>query len=427
MLYKNLNGKFNTIACCGSGSAPFAFLPLSLNQGNAMPVRKNAGAYTVHNKLRVVRGGIDYFNCIEEIADKACHSIHLQTYIFDADDTGKKVAAALMRAAKRNVQVHLLVDGYASQGLPRAFIDELSDAGVHFGFFQPLLKSDNFYIGRRLHHKVMVADAQMCVVAGINVSNRYNDIGQTKAWLDWAIYAEGEVAKTLTHTCVEVWNRSGLRKRCKDNTRKLKITPPADVCNVRVRRNDWVYKKTDITKSYRDVFRHAQQHVTLMTSYFWPPQKLLKGMAAASRRGVKIRVVLTAKADVMFSKYAERYLYQWLFRNNIEIYEYESNILHGKITTYDNKWLTAGSYNVNNISAFASVELNLDVDNADIAMQVSAQLEQIIENDCKLITRDDFSAANSRARRLLFYFSYRLVHFIFYLFTFYFTQKRGRG
>src|SRR4051812_26322508 len=108
--------------------------------------------YTRRNIVKIVKGGADYFNCIREIADNARYCLHLQTYIFDEDETGNYVAEALMRAAKRGVKVYLLVDGYASQNLSSAFIAGLKAAGINFAFFEPFFKSRNFYIGRRLHH-----------------------------------------------------------------------------------------------------------------------------------------------------------------------------------------------------------------------------------------------------------------------------------
>jgi cardiolipin synthase len=383
--------------------------------------------YTSHNKVKIVRGGADYFRCIEEIADQAKYSLHLQTYIFDEDETGTKVAEALIRAANRKVLVYVLLDGYASQHLSQGFINKLKDAGIQFSFFEPLLKSRYFYFGRRLHHKVIVADSSLCMVSGINVSDRYNDIGATTAWLDWAVYAEGEVARQLNDICIFTWNRSVFRKKCTATANPFPAALPPDTCLVRVRINDWVYKKTQITRSYRELFVRAQNHVVLMTSYFWPPQRLLRRMAVAAARGVKIKLILTAKADVPFAKYAERYLYKWLFRHSIEVYEYQKAILHGKVAVRDNEFITAGSYNVNNISAFASVELNLDVKDAAIATHVNDHFQSIIENDCIQIDKSNFWVSNSLVKKFLFYFSYRLVHFLFFLFTFYFIQKRGRG
>ena len=386
---------------------------------------RKTNAYTLHNKVKILRGGAPFFRAIEDIAASAQYSLHLQTYIFDENDTGNRVAEALISAAKRNVFVYVLLDAYASQKLSPAFIARLGDAGVHFAYFRPLVLSNVFYLGRRLHHKVIVADARVCMVAGINISDRYNDIGDTPAWLDWAVHAEGEVARHLNDVCIRIWNRSALRKKCLA-TAPPESPLPTEVCLVRIRRNDWVYSHTQITRSYRELFNAAHKHVTLMTSYFWPPFKLLKRMAEASRRGVKIKLILTGRADVPFAKYSERYLYPWLFRHNMEVYEYNKNILHGKVATRDNEWLTAGSYNVNNISAFASVELNLDISNRPLATDLTDKLQAIIDDDCTQITSDSFTASNNALKRFGYYLSYRFIHIVFYLFTFYFTQKREK-
>ncbi len=390
-----------------------------------MPSGKIKNNFTIHNKVQIVRGGADYFRIIEEIADSAAYSLHLQTYIFDEDETGTKIADALVRAAKRNVLVYLLLDGYASQNLSKVFIARLKDAGIQFGFFKPLFKSDLFYLGRRLHHKVVVADGAKCLVAGINISNRYNDLGETMGWLDWAVYAEGEIAGKLNDICLKTWDRSAFRKKC------IAINNPAypmpeQQCMVRPRTNDWVYKRTEITRTYRELFRDARTEVTVMTSYFWPPQKLLSKMAGASRRGVRTRLILTAKADVPFAKNAEKYLYKWLFRNGIEVYEYQQNILHGKLAVRDREFITMGSYNFNNISAFASVELNLDISDTSIASDVADKLQHIIDNDCLHITDEHFNTSNNLFKKFAFYCSYRIIHTIFLLFTFYFSQRREK-
>lgn len=381
--------------------------------------------FTQHNKVKLIRGGADYFSQIEYIIDRSTYSLHLQTYIFDEDETGTRVAEALIRAAGRGVLVYVLLDGYASQNLSKNFIQRLQQAGTHFAFFEPLLKSQSFYLGRRLHHKVIVADAHLCMAAGINISNRYNDMGSAAAWLDWAVYAEGEVAGQLHNVCNRMWNRSVLRKRSKA-IRPPRFTTPTEICPVRIRRNDWVFKKTEITQSYRELLQKAQSQVTIMTSYFWPSRHLLRRMAVAVRRGVKVRLILTGVADVPFSKYAERFLYAWLFRHKIEIYEYQRNVLHGKIAVCDNEWVTAGSYNVNNISALASVELNLDIKSTAIATEVNDKLEQIIANDCRLITEADFKKATTLVKQFFYYSSYRIVHAIFFMFTFYFSQKQSK-
>lgn len=156
-----------------------------------------ASSFTTQNTVQLVRGGKYYFDLLLQLIGNASESIHLQTYIYDDDETGCMVADALMAAAKRNVQVYLLADGYASQVMSKKIITELKEAGVHFRFFEPFFTSKHFYFGRRMHHKVFVADARFALVGGINIANRYNDMPGKTAWLDFALYAEGELLKSF--------------------------------------------------------------------------------------------------------------------------------------------------------------------------------------------------------------------------------------
>ena len=149
--------------------------------------------FTSKNRISLVHSGEDYFSLMIKLIEKARLTIHLQVYIYENDETGRKVADAFIAAAKRGVSVYLHVDGYASQKLRGEFKHELEKAGVHFKFFQPLLKSRHFYFGRRLHQKIFVVDGIYSLVGGLNIGNRYNDIAGELAWYDVALYAEGEV------------------------------------------------------------------------------------------------------------------------------------------------------------------------------------------------------------------------------------------
>src|SRR6202000_3038217 len=162
---------------------------------------KLLAGYTPHNKVRLIHGGKDYFSTLLQLIDEAQTIIHLQTYIFDGDETGREVSDALLRAAARKVQVFILLDGYASQHLPHHLIQEWKAAGIRFRWFWPLFKSRHFYLGRRLHHKVIVADAARGMAGGVNISDRYNDIGGQMAWLDRALLVEGEAALKLYIIC----------------------------------------------------------------------------------------------------------------------------------------------------------------------------------------------------------------------------------
>ncbi len=351
--------------------------------------------------------------------------IHLQTYIYDYDETGMMIGEELMAASRRGVKVYMLLDGFASRHLPSEFIDALTASGIHFRFFEPILKSESFYFGRRLHHKVLIADNRFSLVGGINISNRYNDMPGDPAWFDWAVYAEGEVSYELFKVCVEFWYKSPKQTRA-----AIAAIPPIAFphdwdCAVKVRRNDWVRRRNQISRSYIEMFNRAENDIIIMSSYFLPGRVIRRNMVRASKRGVNISLVLAGTSDVKMSKYAERYIYRWMLRNKVRIYEYPKRVLHAKLSTYDEKWVTVGSYNVNDISAYASIELNLDIMDAEFAGEVTRHMQNTIEKDCIPITVDNLKNYDI-VTRFLQWWSYEVFRALLYIFTFYFRQQEDQ-
>ena len=226
-----------------------------------------------------------------------------------------------MAAAQRKIQVFLLLDGYASQGLSSEFINELETSGVQFRYFEPLFRSRSFYFGRRLHSKILVTDATNVLVGGVNITDRYNDLPGQPAWLDFALFAEGPIAVEACNLCTSVW--SGSRKRiksanCNPNS-EFKLKETEETSLVRLRRNDWVNNRLQISNSYLEMFRTATTQITILSSYAMPGNIFRKNLQRAIRRGVKITMIVSGESDIQVVKLAERYWYHWLVRNNIQI------------------------------------------------------------------------------------------------------------
>jgi cardiolipin synthase A/B len=390
--------------------------------------QKPATGYSSQNKVKLIRGGKEYFQLLLHLINHATESIHLQSYIYDDDETGRIVGSALIAAARRNVKVYVMADGYASQKMSKEFATQLKENGIHFRFFEPLLRSKYFYFGRRMHHKLFVADATYALVGGINIADRYNDIQEIPAWLDFAVYAEGETARELCVLCWKTWNGFPVNMSitpCEEKQLHFQFTPN-ETSMVRVRRNDWVRSKNEISATYIEMFRHAQSHIIIICSYFLPGKVIRRLLSSAARRGVSIKLVTAGTSDIMLSKHAERWLYDWLLRNNIEIYEYQNTVLHAKLALCDGNWLTAGSYNINNISAYASIELNLDIKDKKVTALAEQTIRQIIENECVPVTKEKHLTEKNSFIQFIRWCSYQSIRVVFYLFTFYYKRHKTK-
>ena len=355
---------------------------------------------------------------LKELIANAKESIYFVTYIFDDDETGTAIAEALKAAARRRVAVFVLVDGYASGSLPKSFILDLRDAGIRFKRFDPLLKSKYFYLGRRLHQKVVTIDSRFSLVGGINVSNRYNDMPGEPAWLDWAVYAEGEISGVLAQQCARRMQGLSIRRFVQPVRRSLRKNQFGEV-NVNV--NDWVKGKREITRSYFDMFRKANDRIIILSAYFLPNDQFRKRLRAAAKRGVKVQVILAGTSDIPVAKYAERFMYRWLLKNGIEIFEYQKSVLHGKMAVCDGNWATVGSYNINTISAYASIELNLAITDREFVKQAEQRMKEIMTNNCVQIESSYVEDA-PRSTKVAQQAAYYLYRVLFFVFTFYFKQ-----
>ena len=109
---------------------------------------KAAFEYTRRNKVKLIRGGKEYFDHLLTLIREAKDHIHLQTYIYDDDETGRLVTDALRDAVVRGVLVYVLADGYASQIMSKRFVERMKAGGIHLRFFEPISILEGGYIIR---------------------------------------------------------------------------------------------------------------------------------------------------------------------------------------------------------------------------------------------------------------------------------------
>lgn len=376
------------------------------------------GAYLANNSLQLLASPGQYFVQLERMLAEASHCIHLQTYIFKDDQTGQQVANWLIQAAQRNIPVHVLVDGYASQWLANDFVEKLRNAGVYFSFFQPLLKSKHFYVGRRMHHKMVVVDGKEALIGGINIADRYNKIPGEESWMNMDLHIQGEAALALEKRCIRIWNKNTQRKRLEPSSPIY--TTIENGSPLRVRFNDWAYGMHEISKSYIEMFHQAEKEIIIICSYFIPGSTFRRLMQKAARRGAQIQVVVAGPSDVMTAKYAERYLYDWMLRNKIRVYEYQNQVLHAKVAQRDGAWMTIGSYNLNDLSAKASLEANVDCMDAQFVAEARQVMLSIIENHTQEITETKNWSVFARFGHWIWY---KIFRGLLYLFTFYMRKE----
>lgn len=357
--------------------------------------------------------GPRYYSTYVEMIDRAQASVHLQTYIFEMDDFGSAVHAALLRAAQRGVQVYLLFDSVGSKEFSRADCEVLTSGGVHVQRFNGITIKWLYQWGRRLHHKILLVDQQSAMIGGINVTTSGYGSESPTQQLDFAVLVEGPVIEELFRYCVFVYRKAGGDMH-KFNTLSLSspVISDQEGFDVQISINDWVYRRWQITRQYLQIAKKAKKEITIINSYFFPRRRFMRRLVAAAQRGVKVRLILPSLSDWPSYILASQYLYAYFLKRGVEIYEWKKSILHGKLATVDGEFATLGSFNLNYTSYQQNLEMNIDFHSKEFTGSLNEVIDELIRVGCQKIEPRDFIQNASLKTRFLRLFYYLLLSVI---------------
>jgi cardiolipin synthase len=381
--------------------------------------------YRRGHSIELLRSGEEYFASCIKVIDDAKSYIHFQTYILDDDETGRRFIKSLCDAARRGVKVYFLLDAYGGGSFSKDMISIVEEAGVFFRLFSPIFISRGFQFSLRLHHKVLLADGEISVISGMNVANRYHGTPKIKEWLDFAIIIKGPECIHVLFILKRLWNKAFISRKERSWETVHHLQYYEDDVRVKVLQNNWYRNKIEILKSYRSAIKHAHDRMIIMASYFLPGRNERKLLRNASRRGVEIKIVLSAVSDAPMFKRATNFLYDFILRNNIKIYEYLPSNLHAKVATVDGLWSTIGSYNFNHLSDYGSIEMNADILDSDFSMQFENLLLGIIEKDCRQVTFEEYIHRKTLLFQLTDWFSYQMIRVLMRI-LFLLTSKKSK-
>jgi len=370
------------------------------------------------NQLTLLQNGTEFFPRLCADIDAAQHSICLETYIFAADGTGQMVAAALQRAAARGVVVRVMLDGFGSAELPQHWVDELRTAGVEVEWFRRKISPLTLRRSRlrRMHRKLAVMDGEVAFVGGINIIDDVEGYsGFFVPRLDYAVRVQGAVAGEIHTAMRRLWSAvswANFRGRGKRIQRfvfdRLKQVAASDIAFLL---RDNLRHRRDIERAYLRAIAGAQQEIIIASAYFLPGRVFRRALVQATRRGVRVVLLLQGRVEYRLQHYATHALYDRLLAAGIEIYEYQASYLHAKVAVVDGQWATVGSSNIDPFSLLLAREANLAVQDAGFAGELRASLLAAIANDAVRIG-DEYGGTRNLMGRLIARFSYGIVRLL---------------
>jgi len=371
--------------------------------------------YIDGNKITLLRNGTEYFPALEAAINAAQYEVHVQTYIYEADETGISIGNALKNAARRGVIVSLLLDGFGSKDLSKSYVEELEQGGVAVLFFRPkispwTLKRNRL---RRLHRKVAVVDGVTAFVGGINIIDDMNVPGDNGPRVDYAVQVEGALVVHILVSVRNLWRRiSWAHLNPVQSTWLPKPNlPDASMCmRAMFVVRDNVLHRRDIERAYMRLIVRAHSEIIIASAYFVPGRKFRQALLHAAGRGVKVRLLLQGRMENMLM-IATHAFYSDFLRHGIEIYEYKKSFMHSKVALVDNQWSTVGSSNMDPFSLLLAREANVFVDDKDFSAQLKLDLEKAIAEGAVQIAPEEWQHGHV-VKRTVSWVVFGVVRFI---------------
>ncbi len=339
------------------------------------------------NQVELLENGEAYFPKVFEALRQARREILLETFILFEDKVGHELQRILIEAAQRGVKVVVSLDGFGCGELSAGFLGELAEAGVTVQMFDPASKTlgirTNWF--RRLHRKIVVVDATVGFIGGINFSaDHLGDFGP-QAKQDYAVQVIGPAVADLHHFALA---QSGRQVRTRRGWRRRQQRPSAWSSEhgdglVRLIYRDNLQHRDDIEEAYIHALSKAQHRAVIANAYFFPGYRLLREIRNAARRGVHVQLIMQGQPDVLLAKLAARMLYDYLLKDGVVIHEYCQRPLHGKVALVDDEWSTVGSSNLDPLSLALNLEANVLIRDRAFNQQLYERLEVLSKNHCQ--------------------------------------------
>jgi cardiolipin synthase len=376
---------------------------------------RSPSEFVAGNQVTLLQSGEAYFPAIESAFDQARHEIHLQTYIFEDDATGRRIARALVRAARRGVTVQVLIDGYGSKDLPRDVRHELRAQGVQVLVYGPEISPWTFRRERlrRMHRKIVVVDREIAFVGGINIIDDRTATSEQAPRYDFAVAVQGPLVDVIRLATRRLWSMSVWRSLHMTTLRDTEI-PPSSFTGGSMRAafllRDNFHHRRDIEAAYLRAMAQARAEIILAHAYFLPGLNLRHALIDATGRGVRVILLLQGRVEHFLEHHASRALYGSLLDAGVEIHEYRKTFLHAKVAVIDARWATVGSTNLDPFSLLLSREANVIVDDEAFGATLTRSLKQTLASDGQQILPQHWQQQPITSR-LLSWACYGLLRF----------------
>ncbi|HEY7482213.1 MAG TPA: phospholipase D-like domain-containing protein [Gemmatimonadales bacterium] len=386
----------------------------STPQSVASAINRAAGGRPIPgNQVRLLIDGPDTYAAMLDLIAGATRWIHFENYIIRSDTEGWRFARALETKAREGIPVRVLYDGVGSMFTSGKLWRSLRQAGAEVRAFHPLRPLRLVTNFARDHRKLVVADGAHAVLGGLCIGCEWTGDGANRhPWRDTAIRIAGPASAVLDQSFARAWAAAGPPLPAEEAAGR--VTPEGDG-EVRV-----IAGEPGRERAFRVIELLAAgsvERLWITDAYMVAPPRLFQALRDAARDGVDVRMLVPGSSDLPLIRNLSRIGYRELLRSGVRIYEWDGPMLHAKSIVADGRWVRIGSSNLNPSSLIGNYELDVLVEDPELADAMERQFRLDISRSREVrrrpirgprriskalptaLTRSDPEVAVSRYRR----------------------------
>lgn len=304
--------------------------------------------------VTLIRSAAVFYKSLFSSLRNARHSVRSQIYLIEEGPLADEFKDILISLAKRGIKVDLIYDSVGCMNVSSSYFAQMEGEGVNVMEYNPVNPArvpgpfSTRRLFRRNHRKVFVIDSNKYYLGGMNIGERFLD------WEDVMVTGEGWPAPELCESFERTWHPGKYLWRKKIRQRRDRINSQMQVWDGRP-----TFENYPIKRLYLSAIKKSREKVWIAQAYFIPRRRLMKALIHAVKKGVDVRVVVPDFSDVALADAAAWPALVRLLKHGVKVYRFEPSMLHSKMALIDGDWVTVGTANLDSMSLYWNLEINL--------------------------------------------------------------------
>ena len=246
------------------------------------------------NQITLYQNGAEIFPPLLEAIASAKEAINFSTFIYESGEIPLRFANAFADAAKRGVEVRIVLDGRGSKKIPREAMALLKDSGCHVSWFRAIRWNNWAKYNHRTHRKLLIIDGTIAFTGGVGIADEWDGNGDIPAhWRDSHVRILGPAVSAVQAAFVDNWNEAtGELPMGKSSFPPLPVAGDTTVSAVQ---SNPVHATSTAQRSMAVLIAGASRRLWITNAYFVPSPPFVDALCSAKSRGVDVKILVPGR------------------------------------------------------------------------------------------------------------------------------------